>query len=257
MTQINQYSTEINALNPLADEDLFDIDKLVDADLGIYESQKMTWGYLQTIVSGGGNLGTSDLTQTDQQRTFEGGNKNLLWNLLRRFNIELSEWGDDTFAGINVNQQGPWGPNRKFIDIRKDGKRVFRVFESGRVEVFPEFNGAIPDRGGFAVGDGSLPLSLNPDNQSNAGFLAMFMSTENPTVFTNILIPETPTTFEPQNSALTWFRSNSKGVLFPSLSTIQRDAILTPEQGLVIYNTDTQKLQVYTGIGLTGWSNLN
>lgn len=262
MAQINQYATEINDLNPLQENDLFDIDKLVDADLGIYESQKMTWGYLQTLVGGGGggNLGTQDLTQTDQQRTFEGGNKNLLWNLLRRFNIELSEWGDDPFAGINVNQQGVVGQNRTFVDIRKSGRRTMRVFESGRVEVFPATVPLVDgqNNGGFAVGDGTVPLSVfDVDNQSNGGALFIAASSQRPSIFTDVIIPETPTTFEPQNSALAWFRSISKGVLFPAMGEVQRDSIITPEKGLVIFNTNTDKLQVYSGVGLSGWQNLN
>jgi hypothetical protein len=254
MTQINEYPNEALTLN---NGDLFDID--ADIGGGDYESKKVSFGTLQTMLGGGLNLGTSDLTQTQLQRTFNGVNQRLLFNLLRRFNIELSEFGDDDEAGLNVNQQGLPAQNREFVDIRKDGARCLRVFESGRVEVFPQ--GALlvegVERGGFAVGDGTLPLQLVPDNQSNAGILALFMSTQRPSIFTDILFPESPTTFSVQDSSLAWFRSTTKGVLFPNMSEIQRDAIITPETGLVIYNTDSNKMQVYTGIGMSGWSNMN
>ena len=43
---------------------------------------------------------------------------------------------------------------------------------------------------------------------------------------------------------------NNKGFLPPRISTTQRNAITTPAEGLVIYNTDQKALNVYTG---TGW----
>lgn len=45
-------------------------------------------------------------------------------------------------------------------------------------------------------------------------------------------------------------RSTSKGLLFPRLTTAQRDAIGGPPAGLVIYNTTTNKLNVRTA---TAW----
>lgn len=262
MAQINQYPNEVTdaaGANPITVNDLFDVDKLIDADLGIYESQKVKYGTLLTYFGGGGNLGTNDLTQTDSQRTFNGQNQNLLWDLLRRFNIELSEWGDDPFAGLNVNQQGVKGDNRTFVNITKDGDRVLRIFEKGRVEIFPNIVPLVDgdNPGGLFVGDGTQAQGFIPTNQSNGGALAIFASTQRPSIFTNVILPETPTTFQQQENSIAWFRSNSKGVLFPKLDETQRDAIVTPETGLVIYNTTFNKLQVYTGIGVSGWSNLN
>lgn len=40
--------------------------------------------------------------------------------------------------------------------------------------------------------------------------------------------------------------STTKGVLFPRMSTTQRDAIYAPAEGLVIYNNTTKKLNVFT-----------
>ena len=55
MTQINQYSTEITPLggaNELSDADFFDVDKLIDGDLGIFQSQKITFQSLATYFGG-------------------------------------------------------------------------------------------------------------------------------------------------------------------------------------------------------------
>jgi hypothetical protein len=47
--------------------------------------------------------------------------------------------------------------------------------------------------------------------------------------------------------------STTRGFLPPRMTTTQRDAISSPAAGLVIYNTTTSKLQVYT----TAWTDLH
>lgn len=42
-------------------------------------------------------------------------------------------------------------------------------------------------------------------------------------------------------------KSTTKGVLFPSLTTVQRDAIPSPTQGLIIYNSTTGYFNYYSG----------
>jgi len=51
----------------------------------------------------------------------------------------------------------------------------------------------------------------------------------------------------PEPSAALDVASTSKGILFPRMTTAQRDAISSPANGLVIYNTSTNKLQVRAG----------
>jgi len=45
-------------------------------------------------------------------------------------------------------------------------------------------------------------------------------------------------------SAVLDISSTTRGVLFPRMTTAQRDLITTPADGLVIYNTTANKLQV-------------
>lgn len=52
-------------------------------------------------------------------------------------------------------------------------------------------------------------------------------------------------------SALLNLTSTTKGALFPRMTEAQRDAIGTPATGLVVYNTDTNKLNVYDGSAWT------
>ena len=54
----------------------------------------------------------------------------------------------------------------------------------------------------------------------------------------------------PQNahaSAALEIDSTTKGFLPPRMTTLQRDAITTPADGLIIYNTSTQKINFYNG----------
>ena len=48
-------------------------------------------------------------------------------------------------------------------------------------------------------------------------------------------------------SAIMEMESTTKGFLPPRMTTTQRDAIGSPATGLVVYNTTTDKLNVYTG----------
>jgi hypothetical protein len=56
----------------------------------------------------------------------------------------------------------------------------------------------------------------------------------------------------PNSSAMLDVQSTAKGFLPPRLTTVQRSAILNPATGLVIYNTDLNCLEFYSG-GASGW----
>ncbi len=58
-------------------------------------------------------------------------------------------------------------------------------------------------------------------------------------------------TTSPDGSAILDVSSTSKGVLFPRLTSIQRDAIVNPSHALMIYNLDNHCLQVNKGIPLS------
>jgi len=57
---------------------------------------------------------------------------------------------------------------------------------------------------------------------------------------------------DPDTSAILDVKSTAQGVLFPRMSIAQRDAISTPVEGLMIYQTDnTPGLRIYDG---TSWN---
>lgn len=56
-------------------------------------------------------------------------------------------------------------------------------------------------------------------------------------------------TAAPHASAQLDITSSNKGMLLPRMTNIQRDAIISPAPGLMIFNTDEQYLQIFTSIG--------
>ncbi|MEN9975864.1 MAG: hypothetical protein RIR36_24 [Bacteroidota bacterium] len=59
-------------------------------------------------------------------------------------------------------------------------------------------------------------------------------------------------TTSPNASAVLELSSNTKGFLPPRMTTVERDAITSPQTGLVIYNTTLNFLQFYNGVQ---WAN--
>ncbi|MFP4024094.1 MAG: beta strand repeat-containing protein [Thiohalospira sp.] len=51
----------------------------------------------------------------------------------------------------------------------------------------------------------------------------------------------------PHESSILELRSSERGFLIPRMTEVQRDAIATPATGLIIYNTSTDKLNIYDG----------
>lgn len=99
-------------------------------------------------------------------------------------------------------------------------------------------------------------ISIHSSLMLSAGVLAL---ATNPTVAGNLIVSGT---FEvggtsqmtgsvgigggASASALLDVQSVTKGVLFPRMTTTQRDAISAPATGLVIYNTTTSRLEIYS-----------
>ncbi|MBA3986335.1 MAG: hypothetical protein H0X63_07150, partial [Flavobacteriales bacterium] len=50
----------------------------------------------------------------------------------------------------------------------------------------------------------------------------------------------------PNASSMLDISSNSRGILIPRMTTVQRDAIASPPEGLNIYNLTTKKTNIYS-----------
>lgn len=65
-------------------------------------------------------------------------------------------------------------------------------------------------------------------------------------------------TTNPDPSAILDVESTTAGLLIPRLTTLQRNAILNPANGLIIYNTDNDELQINTNTTATPvWEAVN
>ncbi|SDS35905.1 hypothetical protein [Winogradskyella sediminis] len=63
-------------------------------------------------------------------------------------------------------------------------------------------------------------------------------------------------TEDPAESSILELQSTDKGLLLPRLTTAQRDGISSPAEGLTIYNTTTESLEVYE-LSSTSWKRLS
>ena len=54
-------------------------------------------------------------------------------------------------------------------------------------------------------------------------------------------------TTNPNTAALLEVNSTSKGVLIPRMSSAQMNAIASPAEGLMVYNTDVKSVKIYNG----------
>jgi hypothetical protein len=64
-------------------------------------------------------------------------------------------------------------------------------------------------------------------------------------------------TTTPHTSAALDVQSTSKGLLLPRMTIVQRNAISSPTPGLMIFNTDTQSLEIFTTAGWFALKNTN
>lgn len=243
MTQINQYPLE--ATN-LGDQDLFDIDYF-DSSGGTFETKRIKWGTIKVQLTADGfaqNLGNSNLTQTAGTRFFNMDSGSLIWQNAENFEIQPDGSGG---VGHWINYQGaPETGGRTVANEQIPAGSIKRVFTTGS-RAYRALN-----NGTFWFGDSSTIGQFSGFQPPNA-FHATFISQNKKVLFTDYAI----TAVSDPSDSIAWFRSTTKGVLFPNLTTIARNAIPTPRLGLVIYNTDTNRMQVYDGTPPSGWSNMN
>jgi hypothetical protein len=148
---------------------------------------------------------------------------------IREFTVSKT---DAAVSVADLNLQG----SRKF-----DGATVTRI---GTINFWQETNAIARINGMRSTADNSGALDFLTNNAG--GGLTERMRI---TAAGNIGMA----TLTPDASAQLDITSTTRGFLPPRMTTTQRDAISSPAAGLVIYNTTTSKLQVYT----TAWTDLH
>lgn len=244
MAQINQYANE--AAN-IKDDDFFDLD--LETSPGVYQSNKLKWGTIKTQLTIDRpellrNLSNFNLTQTDNLRIYDADNGDLRYENLDGLNFDITGSGatgkKTTFFGLttsNVKMKTESTLTKDIAYVYPSGTRAYRHSEPTATYWFG-------DTSGIATWIGSQPQTP---------FLATFISQDKKTCFTDSVLP--PATVD-INDSVAWFRSTTKGVLFPNLTEAARNAIPTPRLGLVIFNTTANALQVFDNSMPTGWKSL-
>ena len=146
---------------------------------------------------------------------------------------------------------GTASPNYKFV-VEGTGyplSRYTSTFASGGITYTSVLLGNVAVNEGTSIGH-----AYNSGTAANSFFHITPYGTSEGSTFAvrpngNIGIG----TSSPSATALLEVSSTTKGFLPPRMTTTQRDAISSPAAGLVIYNTTTSKLQVYT----TSWTDLH
>lgn len=135
--------------------------------------------------------------------------------------------GDDNFT-LKVSADGSTWNDSLIIDNSTGDTAVKQNLDiNGNLSA-----GATNEAGVVEVKDDSgivkAKLNANGDNYINGGSLAI----GNSAIDTKAILD---------------IQSTTKGVLFPRITTTQRDAISEPTEGLIVYNTTLHKLQCYDG----------
>jgi len=163
--------------------------------------------------------------------------------------------------------------NNFYIQGLANGSLIFesnstermRITSSGNVGIGTTSpSSALDVNGNVRIGSGTLSVpAYSFRNSTNTGF---YLTDDGTGALINVGIgANNVATFKhngnvsigttsPDASAILHLRSSSKGFLPPTMSQGERDSIGGPADGLVIYNTDTQTINVFTSA--SGWKSL-
>lgn len=108
MGKISQYPTTATGINP---GDLFDIS--IDNGDGTYTSAKLPGSVVAGLLTGGLNLGTANLTQTDATRTYDGDNNDLTFTNLK--SLVFSSISGGITINTNTAHNGDLSVNDRLI----------------------------------------------------------------------------------------------------------------------------------------------
>ena len=223
------------------------------------------------VIKDGGNIGigsTSPFTKLANSATnftlssTGAGTNSILWrSAVAGYTAVFSNdanAGSHNEGGIVVNildtTNNATPANNAIIAASSNSVLRFIVQASGNVQVstglFTVLAPSNDNTTGLAVG-GSSNLLLWQDGSNGlvtAGGNDLYLR---PTSSSRYVLMDTGIvavgTTSPNASAIFQATSTTKGFLPPRMTTGQRDAISTPASGLVVYNTSTNKLNLYTG----------
>jgi hypothetical protein len=189
----------------------------------------------------------------------------------------LGAVGTPSYTFTGDTNTGMWSPAADTLAFSEGGVEAMRIDSSGSVGIgtsSPSFYGKLTVNGNIVLG---APESRNSaitrqigiwttgdpadDSRANIGFTTIAGGASSNSIITfatnnygvsggermriasagNVGIGTT----SPNSAALLDVTSTTSGFLPPRMTTVQQALILTPPNGLMLYNTTTNKLQVY------------
>ena len=154
-------------------------------------------------------------------------------------------------------------PTSGYIAFRSNATNGFNFWNSSNQAFFTIYNAGASQHGNIyggdytsgsfrSIGTSAIVLERNDGNfiiSANTGLAGSYASFTPNNIMTvsgansNVGIGTTA----PSSKAILDLTSTTKGLLLPRMTTTQRDAITSPDAGLIIYNTTSNKLNFYNG----------
>jgi hypothetical protein len=193
-----------------------------------------------------------------------GGNNNVAFGQQSLGELDGNQWSFNTAIGYNAMSQATGGLHNIGIGTQSlnynqigllnlaIGRQSLESNISGSNNIGIGYSALIGNQGGsfnIAIGDNAGVLYSNLDNATAIG--------KNAKVATNnaIILGGTGDdavrvgigTQNPNNNAILELNSSSKGFLPPRMNYIEREAIINPPIGLMIFNTSSKRPNYYNG----------
>ena len=168
------------------------------------------------------------------------GSQNIITTGLGSFNMPSNHWNNDD--GHHIDGLGQLSTEGSFeINLTSNG---YRASSPSATWVSYLANSQT----------GAAQIGLNPNGDISFRTEAIKTTGSASSVSTRMLIDSSGNvgigTTSPDTNAILQLNSTTQGFLPPRMTTAQRDAITTPPEGLVIYNTIDHVLNFYNG---TSW----
>lgn len=212
-------------------------------------------GRLEFSTANGSSLQTCLTIDEDQRVLINSSdsilNKSLVIEGESQFSVDVTS-ADDIVAGNLLSSAdtyvcASYGHVRIHADINENSGDRQIIFQASTTEM-----GRINQSTSHWGVAGDFSITAPPNGLTVAQNASIGSGYANDTAPSNGLIIEGQTaigTNSPNASAILEISSTSQGVRLPNMTTTQRNGISSPAEGLLIYNTTTNKLNVYT----TAW----
>lgn len=192
--------------------------------------------------------GTAGQIQFSDGSAF-AADSNLFWdNTNKRLGV-----GETTpTARLHVKGSGSTSATTALLVQNSSGTELLKVNDAGDLTNYGTFYlGSSSGAGAVRMYNGGNTFYATYDN--NHDFTCMQIYARRVPAGGGVKIENANTPSTPNNSAQLEVASTTKGFLPPRMTTTQKNAISTPAAGLMVYDTDTNKLCCYNG---TTWNDL-